>query len=65
MRKPSTGRNAFWGGRFECEGAKQKFSSIADIEQVKNEKKSFIFRCMLRQRSLEDAGEGQPWQQSM
>jgi hypothetical protein len=37
----------------------------ADIEQVKNEKKSFIFRCMLRQRTLEDAGEGQPWQQSM
>jgi hypothetical protein len=38
---------------------------MTDIEQVKNEKKSFIFRCRLRQRTLEDAGEGQPWQQSM
>jgi hypothetical protein len=38
---------------------------ISDIDQVKNEKKSFIFRCMLRQMTLENAGEGQPWHQSM
>src|SRR2546430_1006185 len=45
----------------------QKFYyiSLSDIEQVQNEKKSFTFRCMLRQMILEDAGEGQPWNQSM
>ena len=36
-----------------------------DIEQVKNETTSFIFRCMLRQMTLENAGEGQPWHQSL
>lgn len=41
------------------------FYGLTDIEQVKNEKKSFIFRCMLRQMTLENAGEGQPWHQSM
>jgi hypothetical protein len=44
---------------------KKKTKEITDIAQVKNEKKSFIVRCMLRQMTLEDAGEGQPWHQSM
>jgi hypothetical protein len=35
-----------------------------DIEQVKNEKKSLTCRCMLRQRTREDAGEGQTWQRA-
>jgi hypothetical protein len=40
-------------------------NAIADIEQVQNEKKSFTFRCMLRQMTLEDSGEGQQWHRSM
>ena len=37
----------------------------SDIEQVKNEKKSFTFCWMLRQKTLEDAGKGQQWHRSM
>ena len=39
--------------------------AIADIEQVKSEKKSFTFRWMLRQITLADLGKGQPWHRSM
>jgi hypothetical protein len=37
----------------------QKACLIADIEQVKNAKKSFTFRWMLRQITFADSGKGQ------
>jgi hypothetical protein len=40
-------------------------SHIPDIEQVKNEKKSFTFHWMFRQMTFEDSGEGQQWHWSM
>jgi hypothetical protein len=38
---------------------KKKTISSTDIEQVKNAKKSFTFRWMLRQITLADSGKGQ------
>jgi hypothetical protein len=40
-------------------------SFVTDIEQVKNEKKSFTFRWMRRQITLKDSGKGQQWHRSM
>ncbi len=40
-------------------------SFLTDIEQVKNEKKSFTFCWMLRQKTLKDSGKGQQWHRSM
>jgi phosphoribosylaminoimidazole carboxylase (NCAIR synthetase) len=38
---------------------------LSDIEQVKNEKKSFTFRWILRQKTLAYSGKGQQWRRSM
>jgi hypothetical protein len=35
------------------------YMCLTDIEQVKNAKKSFTFRWMLRQITLADSGKGQ------
>jgi hypothetical protein len=48
------------------QGSKERHTvGISDIEQVKNEKKSFTFRWMLRQKTLKDSGKGQQWRRSM
>jgi len=41
------------------------YCCLTDIEQVKNEKKSFTFRWILRQKTLAYSGKGQQWRRSM
>jgi len=50
---------------FEASVEPERLARLTDIEQVKNEKKSFTFCWMLRQKTLKDSGKGQQWHRSM